>query len=256
MSNYSHDIFNWIPPHLLEHYITMGGDFEDDADNTLLQYLNNSPYRDYNLTSKQLKVAAADYFDMPLHEMEKNYKHFTLRPDLSDYDWDALLPIDTDEHLLNRDTDFGRKFLRATAGQDPEGLIDWGEGLDDMNEWDKRDLSNYISVISDAVETGMMAEYALDDAVFNQAYTSDAIGSGAVEQPTVLDLVEKVKQQGIYNPTARDIGMDPNLVNEMGQLGSEFARDEYMDDVFTYDIQDHNEANTGGIMNFLKNLIR
>ena len=101
-----------------------------------------------------------------------------------------------------------------------------------------------------------MAEYALDDAVFNQAYTSDAIGSGAVEQPTVLDLVEKVKQQGIYNPTARDIGMDPNLVNEMGQLGSEFARDEYMDDVFTYDIQDHNEANTGGIMNFLKNLIR
>ena len=50
--------------------------------------------------------------------------------------------------------------------------------------------------------------------------------------------------------------MDPNLVNEMGQLGSEFARDEYMDDVFTYDIQDHNEANTGGIMNFLKNLIR
>jgi len=244
MSNYSHDIFNWIPPHLLEHYITMGGDFEDDADNTLLQYLNNSPYRDYNLTSKQLKVAAADYFDMPMHKMEENYKDFVYN--IPDDDWTT----GSDEFFRDKNTQFGLKFLRATAGQDPEGLIDYGE-TGDMDPYTRQNISNYSTVVGDAVETGMMAEYALDDAVFNQAYQS-----GGIEQPTILDLVHKVKQQGLYNPTARDIGMDPNLVNEMGQLGSEFARDEYMDDVFTYDIQDHNEANTGGIMNFLKNLIR
>ena len=89
MSNYSHDIFNWIPPHLLEHYITMGGDFEDDADNTLLQYLNNSPYRDFNLTSKQQKdlaegitkvhnvvTGANTYFAQVIFNKTKKNNHF------------------------------------------------------------------------------------------------------------------------------------------------------------------------------------